>query len=87
VFFAHKKYSCRLVEPSHLDYFNSVFTNFSWPANFNSLAAYGGVRQLSDFIKNILSEKLSTILDFYHQLQVQPVLHKSSLPFLLPIVW
>jgi len=39
---------------SDLDYFNDVFNNFSGPADVNYLAAYGGVRQLSDFIKNIL---------------------------------
>jgi len=33
-----------------LDYFNGVF-NFSGPASFNSLEAYGGVVQLSDLIK------------------------------------
>jgi len=42
-----------------LDYFNDVF-NFSGPANFNSLEAYGGVVQLSNLIKkknlNLCSE-------------------------------
>jgi len=44
----------RLSHCSHLDYFNIVFTNFSGPASFNPLEAYGGVIQLSDFIENIL---------------------------------
>jgi len=38
---------------SHLEYFNDVF-NFSGPASFDSLEAYGGVIQLSDLIKHIL---------------------------------
>ena len=58
-FFAHKKYSRRLINLrlshwSHLDYINDVFNNFSGPASFSPLEAYGGVRQLSDLIKNIL---------------------------------
>jgi len=39
---------------SHLDYFNNVLTNFSGPASFNNIEAYGRVIQLSDFSKNIL---------------------------------
>ena len=59
VFLAHKKYSRRLINlrlshGSHLDYFNDVFTNFSGPASFDPIEAYGGVSQLSDLIKNIL---------------------------------
>jgi len=38
----------------HLDYFNDVFNNFSGPASFNPLEAYGRVIQLSDFIKYTL---------------------------------
>ena len=57
--FAHKKYSRRLIylrlsHCSHLDYINDLFNNFFAPASFIPLEAYGGVRQLSDFIKNIL---------------------------------
>ena len=57
--FAHKKYSRRLIyltlsHCSHLDYINDLFNNFSGPASLGHLAAYGGVRQGSDFIKNIL---------------------------------
>ena len=57
--FAHKKYSCRLINLrlshySHLDYFNDVFTNFSGMADIDFLAAYEGVSKLSDYIKNIL---------------------------------
>jgi len=37
-----------------LDYINNVFNNFSGPASFDPLEAYGGVIELSDFIKNIL---------------------------------
>jgi len=33
-----------------LDYFNNIFTNF-W---VNNIEAYGGVRELSDLMKNIL---------------------------------
>jgi len=41
-FFAHKKYSRRLMNLrlshcSHLDYFNDVFNNFSGPTSFNHL--------------------------------------------------
>jgi len=49
-------FSYPLKEMGHcnqLDYFNYVFINFSGPASFNPLEAYGGVIQLSDFIKNI----------------------------------
>ena len=57
--FAHKKYSRRLIylrlsHWSHLDYINDVFNTFSGPASYNVLEAYGGVRQLSDLIKNNL---------------------------------
>jgi len=43
-----------MTQYSHLDYFNYFFTNFSGLAEWNYLEAYEGVRQLSDFIKNIL---------------------------------
>ena len=57
--FAHKKYSRRLIylrlsHWSHMDYINDLFNNFSGPASFGHIAAYGGVRHGSDFIKNIL---------------------------------
>ena len=55
---AHKKYSRRFINLrlghcSHLDYINDLY-NFSGPASFSPLEAYGGVRQRSDLIKNIL---------------------------------
>jgi len=54
----HKKYSHHLINirlsHCHLDYFNNIFTNFSGPSSFNNIEAYGGARQLSDSIKNIL---------------------------------
>jgi len=42
----------RLSHYSHLDYFkfNDVF-NFSGPASFDPLEVYGGVIQVSDFLK------------------------------------
>ena len=33
---------------------NDLFNNFSGPASYNALEAYGGGIQLSDLIKNIL---------------------------------
>jgi len=59
VFFAHKKYSrhlinIRLSHCNHLDYFNDIFTNFLGRQDTITIEAYGGVRQLSDLIKNIL---------------------------------
>jgi len=53
-FFAHKKYSRRLINLrlSRSDYFNEVF-NFSWPASFNPLEAYGRVIQpMTNIIKS-----------------------------------
>ena len=57
--FLHKMYSrrfinLRLSHCSHLDYINDVFNNFSGPASYNVLEAYGEVIQLSDLIKNSL---------------------------------
>ena len=37
-----------------MDYINDLFNDFSGPASFGHIAAYGGVTHSSDFIKNIL---------------------------------
>jgi len=52
-FFYPQKHSGRLINCSHLEYFNNVFNNFSGQASFNPLEAYGGAIQLLDLIKNI----------------------------------
>ncbi len=54
VFFAHKKYPCSFITLwlnhwCHKEYFNNVFLDRG-----RSIAVYGRVRKLSDFIKNIL---------------------------------
>ncbi len=59
VFFAHKKYSRSFVKLQlnhgcHMDYFNNVFTTFLDLDRVKILAVYGRVRELSEFIKNIL---------------------------------
>ena len=56
IFIIHSRrlLNLRLSHCSHLDYINDLFNNFSGPASLGHLAAYGGVRQGSDFIKNIL---------------------------------
>ncbi len=60
VFFAHKKYSCsfvklRLNNWCHMDYFNDVLATFLSLDCVRILAVYGRVRDLSEFIKNILN--------------------------------
>jgi len=37
-----------------MDYFNNVFTTFLGLESCNDIAAYGGFRHLSDFIKKSL---------------------------------
>ncbi len=59
VFFEHKKYShssvkLRLNPWCHLDYFNNLLATFLSIDCVRNLAVYGRVRELSDFIKNIL---------------------------------
>ncbi len=59
VFFAHKKYSrsfvkLRLNHWCHMDYFNNVLTTFLDLDGVRILAVYGRVRELLEFIKNIL---------------------------------
>ncbi len=59
VFFAHKKYSrsfvkLRLNPWCHMDYFNDLLATFLSLDGGSMLAVYGRVRELSDFIKNIL---------------------------------
>ncbi len=59
VFFAHKKYSrnfvkLRLNHWFHIDYFNDLLATFRSLDHLRILADYGRVRELSEFIKNIL---------------------------------
>ncbi len=59
VFFTHKKYSCsfvklRLNHWCHMDYFNDVLATFQSLDRVRILAVDGRVRELSEFIKNIL---------------------------------
>ncbi len=59
IFFAHKKYSrsfvkLRLNPWCQMDYFNDVFSTFLDLDRGNFIAVYGRVRELSEFIKNIL---------------------------------
>ncbi len=59
VFFAHKKYSRSFVKLwlnhwCHIDYFDDVLATFLSLDRVTILSVYGRVRELSEFIKNIL---------------------------------
>ncbi len=59
VFVAHKKYSRSFVKVKlndwyHMDYFNDVLATFLNLERVRILYVYGKIRELSEFIKNIL---------------------------------